>query len=219
MARIHVFGDESGDFNFTKSPNSSRVFLVCTVAMNDCACADALLALRRELIWNYVPVGECFHASEDKQEVRNAVFAALKPMDFTVQATIMEKSKAQAHVRISNSRFYHYGWYYHWKFVAPKLLKPTSEALITTAKVQTGKKQAVFTHAVNDSIEQTTRSTWQTHFCLAAHDPCLQIADYCAWALFRKWESGGAELRPYNEIASKVTHEFDMWRRGTVHYY
>jgi hypothetical protein len=219
VAITYIFGDESGNFHFTHDPHGSRYFLVCTIAMKDCGCAADLLTLRRDLIWRGEEVGDCFHASEDKQKVRDAVFAAIKPMNFTVQATLLEKSKAQPQLRVANSRFYHYAWFYHWSYVAPKVLQAKSDALITTARMLNGKKQAVYTHAINDSLAQTTRSNWKTHFCLPPHDPCLQIADYCAWALYKKWESGGKELRPYNEIAEKVTHEADMFKRGTVHHY
>src|SRR5690242_5546376 len=133
MGRIHIFGDESGNFHFTRQAHGSRFFLVCTVAMADCSCAVTLLALRRKPIWEGAPVGECFHASEDKQEIRNAVFKAMRPMDFSIQATILEKSKSQAPLRVSPGRFYQYAWFYHWLYVAPKLLGAKSEALITTA--------------------------------------------------------------------------------------
>jgi hypothetical protein len=45
----------------------------------------------------------------------------------------------------------------------------------------------------------------------------LQVADYCSWAVSRKWERGvHAE---YDLIAAKIRSEFDLWARGTVHYY
>jgi hypothetical protein len=55
----------------------------------------------------------------------------------------------------------------------------------------------------------------QTTFCPAAADPCVQIADYCAWAIQRKWER--ADERSYRLIAGKIDHEYDLWARGTVH--
>ena len=220
MGRLYVFGDESGNFHFTSEPHGTRVFLVCTVAFKDCSAAHELLNLRRQLVWDEAPVADHFHATEDKQDVRDAVFGALHSMDFSIQATILEKSKAQPQTRLSNARFYHYAWYYHWKYVAPKLMNRNTEVLITTAKVDKApKKQATFTSAVNDSLQQTTQSKWLAHFCLSATEPGLQIADYCAWAIFRKWESSGRDTRSYDLIRTKIIHEADMWRRGTHHYY
>jgi len=218
--RVYVFGDESGNFHFVKKPHASRYFIICTVSMRQCDIGARLLDLRRELVWRKFPVGDAFHASEDKQQVRDEVFAVMRASDFQVQATILEKSKAQPQVRVSEERFYHYGWYYHLRFVIPKIIGKTTEALFTTAKVKTHKKQAAFTHAVNDSIQQTLpREQWATHFCYSAQDPCLQIVDYCAWAIQRKWESGGKDARYYGMIQAKINHEVDSWSRGTTHYY
>ena len=51
----------------------------------------------------------------------------------------------------------------------------------------------------------------------AAIDPALQVADYCSWAIQRKWERGDA--RSYASIANKVKSEFDLFERGKVIYY
>jgi hypothetical protein len=220
MARIHVFGDESGNFHFVRQPHASKYFIVCTVSMSDCSIGAKLLDLRRELVWKKMPVKEAFHASEDSQEIRSAVFETITKCDFRIQASILEKSKAQPQVRPSEERFYHYGWFYHLKFVVPKIIKKDDEALFTTAKVKTKKKQAAFTHAVNDSIAQTIGGKrWATHFCFSAQDPCLQVVDYCAWALQKKWETNSKELRPYNLIRDRINHEADIWSHGNTHHY
>lgn len=220
MARLHVFGDESGNFHFVRKKHASKYFIICTVSMENCDIGAQLLELRRELVWKKLPVYEVFHASEDKQGVRDAVFELLKPADFKIQATIMEKSKAQPQVRPSEERFYHYGWYYHFRYAAPKIFGNDDSVLITAAKVKTAKKQAAFTHAVNDTLQQTIpRERWATHFCYSAQDPCLQVVDYCAWAIQKKWESDHKELRSYNLISDKINHEVDMWSHGNRHYY
>jgi len=50
-----------------------------------------------------------------------------------------------------------------------------------------------------------------------AADPCLQIADYCAWAIQRKWER--QDLRSYDLIRAKIRSEYDLWAKGTDYYY
>ena len=112
MSRLFFFADEAGDFNFSRHPKASKYYIVCTITCDSCSIGTALLDLRRDLIWNKAPVAEYFHAAEDKQAIRDRVFDVLKAQNFSIQATIMEKSKAQPHVRITNHRFYHYGWYY-----------------------------------------------------------------------------------------------------------
>ena len=45
----------------------------------------------------------------------------------------------------------------------------------------------------------------------------LQIADYCCWAVFRRYERGDTNY--YDRIKSAVQSEFDIFRNGTTHYY
>jgi hypothetical protein len=219
MSRLFIFADEAGCFNFSRKQGASKYYTVCTISCGDCAAMGAaLLNLRRELVWDELPVGEYFHASEDKQVVRDKVFDLLQKQNFKIQATIMEKSKAQPHIRKTNHRFYNYGWFYHFKFAAPKIItRNIREMRITTASIGTQRGQREFTSAVNDVVQQVVKSDWRTNFCRSIGDPCLQAADYCTWAIQRKWESGNA--KSYDLIKDKINHEVDMWSHGTTHYY
>lgn len=51
----------------------------------------------------------------------------------------------------------------------------------------------------------------------ASTDLCIQAADYCSWAVLRKWEGG--DRRSYARIANKIGREYDLFQRGTVTYY
>jgi Protein of unknown function (DUF3800) len=216
MTRLYIFADETGDFEFVRGRNVSRYFILCTVSMGSCYVGTALVELRRRLAWDGHQLGDYFHATTDKQAVRDAVFEVIRQYQFSVQATIMEKSKAQPQVRSSRSRFYQYGWYYHFKYGAK--FPAQSELLMTAASIGTKKERASFTGAVDDVMRQTIRGTnWITTFCPAAADPCLQVADYCAWALQRKWEKN--DIRSYELIRDRINYEYDLWSKGTVHYY
>lgn len=57
------------------------------------------------------------------------------------------------------------------------------------------------------------------NFCPAAADPCLSVVDYCAWAIQRKWESAGKDIRSYDLIKDRITYEYDLWEHGNVHHY
>jgi hypothetical protein len=92
--------------------------------------------------------------------------------------------------------------------------------MVTTASVATKKGQAVFSDAVTDVVQQTVRldnESRQTFFCSAASDPCLQVADYCTWAIQRKWEK--EDQKAYSLIKPKIAHEYEMWSHGLTHYY
>jgi hypothetical protein len=217
-SRKHLFADEAGDFNFSPKKEASRYFIICTVCMDGCDIGHKLLELRRELAWSKAPLGDYFHASEDKQAVRDRVFELIARDKFAVDATIMEKCKAQPQTRTSDARFYQYGWYFHLKHVAPRVMCGANELMITAASLGTKREQAHFTSTVNDVAQQIgTAFAWATSFCASAADPCLQIADYCTWAIQRKWEK--ADTRSYDLIKDKILREYDLWQWGTTKYY
>lgn len=221
MSRKFIFADEAGDFTFERRPNVSRYFILCTIAMeDDAALAAAILQHRRNLAWEGSQLGDYFHASTDKQAVRDSFYETLLKHPFTVQATIMEKSKAQPHVRESKPRFYKFSWYYHFKHGTKGEFTHKQDALITSACLGTKRERAAFQDAVHDVMRQTMRACeWHTDFMPAAADPCLQAADYCAWAIQRKWESENVDMRSYNLIQDRITYEYDLWEHGAHHYY
>lgn len=218
MPDTFIFADEAGCFAFQRQQGASRYFILCTIATDSCQVGTDLLSLRRRLAWEGADLGDCFHACTDKQAVRDAVFETILPHKFTVQATVMEKSKAQPQVRESRPTFYKYGWYYHFRYGTGGLMLPNSEALITAASIGTKKERLSFTGAVDSVMRQTLRAkTWRTDFWPSGADPCLQVADYCAWAIQRKWERGDA--RSYDLIKDRITYEYDLWAHGQTHYY
>jgi hypothetical protein len=167
------------------------------------------------------PVLPSSRTSTDKQAVRDKVFEAICKREFTIQATItiMEKSKAYPRVRETRPRFYQYGWYYHFRHGTPKFVAKASELMVVAASIGTRKEKAAFQRAVGDVLAQTVKKPCKVNFCPAAADPCLQVADYCAWAIQRKWESNLKDLRSYNLIKERITYEYDLWARGNKHFY
>jgi hypothetical protein len=218
MPLHYVFADEAGCFTFERKPNVSRYFILCTVTMADHAVAHDLLSLRRYLAWQGVELNDYFHATADSQAVRDKVFETILAHNFRVQATIMEKSKAQPHIRSSKSRFYKYGWFYQFKHGTKYSLPAFKNTLITAASIGNKKEKLSFLSAINDVMGQTMAiNPWKTDFRSAASDGCLQVADYCAWAIQRKWERN--DLRSYDLIRDRISYEYDLWSRGTTHYY
>lgn len=220
MPRTFVFADEAGCFTFEKRPNVSKYFILNTVSMDSCAVGDALVRLRREMAWAEKPLGDYFHASTDKQEVRDAVFAEICKHDFKVQTTIMEKTKAQPQVRVDRPRFYKTGWYFHFKHGAPHKTYAGTELMVVTASLGTKKERIAFEEAVTDVLKQTVPDLQcKPNFCPAVADPCLSVVDYCAWAIQRKWESAGKDVRSFDIIKDRITYQYELWEHGTTHYY
>ncbi len=50
-------------------------------------------------------------------------------------------------------------------------------------------------------------------------DPCLQVADYCAWAV-QRWESKDHwDVRSYDLIKDRITYEYELIKPGKKTYY
>ena len=214
----YIFSDEAGDLTFKRGQNISKYFIICTVTTTDLSFAAALVKLRRRLIWDKIDVGDYFHATTDSQEVRNQVYNVITKHSFKVQATICEKSKAQPHITSSKAVFYQYPWYYTVKHQLAHQIKDGEKLFVTAASIGTKKEKKLYVNVLEDVFHQTVKSgKWVVDFRPASCDPCLQLADYCAWAIQRKWERN--DTRSYDLIKDKITREYDLWKRGAKHYY
>lgn len=215
----YVFADEAGCLVFRRSPHVSRYFILCTVTSDDCCVGNELLALRRELAWEGLHLeADQFHASEDPEAVRQRVFQLLAGLDLQADITLFEKSKALPRIRETEEQFYKYAWYFHFKNVARNRLKRGDDVLIHAASIGTKKRRQAFRAVLNDVAQQVLPgSRWQTTFWQSSSDPCLQVADYLAWAVQRKVERNDA--RHHSLIAHHICSEYDIFRTSELHHY
>ena len=223
MTERYVFGDEAGTPRF--HPKDSRYFILTTVTLPDCSAGDALLALRRQLAWEGVETHHTFHATEELQAVRDRVFEVIRGLDFFIDTTIFEKRKVVPHNRTSEAYFYQFAWFYHLKFLCEyKLTQPNLRLLIVPASLgERRSRREAFAGAVRNVVAQVARvDEAQCAFWMGRSDPCLWLADYCCWAIQRKWEHPGQphpDLRSYDLIKDKIRSEFDIFRNGNTTYY
>ncbi|BCJ59779.1 DUF3800 domain-containing protein [Micromonospora endophytica] len=222
MARRFLFSDESGDLTFTKGPNISRYFAVGTLVIDEPELRKlraTLAALRDELAFRNHGLDSYFHATDDPYDVRQAVFGVLSSLDFQFDVTLLEKSKAQPHVRQDDATFFRYAWYYHLNWIAPRIFDPNDEALIVAAELGTKKTRKAFRGAIDAVLTQciSYRVKRSLAFWPCASDFALQAADYCTWAVTRKRERGDHTY--FDMIQSKIRYEYDLWAAGKTHYY
>ncbi|MFN8512717.1 MAG: hypothetical protein U0232_03495 [Thermomicrobiales bacterium] len=130
-----------------------------------------------------------FHATEEQQGVRDRVFALLMTQAFRIDATIFEKSKAHPHLRNDPDRFYRTAWHAHMRHLAPRIADAMDELLVVAASIGTKRQRIGIHQSINNVIGAVApAAAYRTAFWSASSDPCLQIADYCCWAIQRKWE-------------------------------
>lgn len=228
---LFIFLDESGNLDF--SENGTKYFsLTALCTFEPASGRDALMHLHYSLIDSGHPL-ECFHATEDKQDIRDEVFKhiATMPDKFFIYTIIAEKSKA------------HPSLYFKWilKKGAKKKVKDESPfydrlcrtilKYIFSSPRYAGTKRivvvlsSIFTQEQRRSIEQTLKAylsdctsiPFFIFFKSNKADLNCQLADYCGWAVFIKWERN--ELRSYKLISNRLRSEFDIFRFGQTHHY
>jgi len=91
---VYLFFDESGDLNFTLSGSRYYFFGALTTRTPE-LLTNPLSKLQYELLAEGVEV-ERFHASEDRQVVRDRVFAIIREIGgFEFDAVVIDKRKVE----------------------------------------------------------------------------------------------------------------------------
>ena len=176
-----MLADEAGNTDFRPvRPGVSRYFILTMVTLTSYDIGGELLALRRELAWRGVGLDTEFHATEDKQDIRDQVFGVIQAHDFRIDATILEKSKTRPHLRHTHARFYQYAWFYHMKYVTARVLQGHDEIMVIGASMGTRKTRATFRGAIQDVMGQVAPEVPHAVASWACQsDPCLQVGTGC----------------------------------------
>jgi hypothetical protein len=202
---------------FKRGAGVSQYFIIGTATLGDPSVGTRLIELRRELAWNGL-VLEQFHAHSDKQRVRDRVFDIIANSDVRVDATILDKTKAQDHLRADPLRFYKQACYLHFKYVAQRIAHSLDELFVVMSSLQIKRKKQAVHWSVKDVVQQVSPTAlFHTAFWSSTSDPCLQVADYVTWAIQRKFESNDA--RSYDLISHLIQTEFQPFSAGTEVYY
>lgn len=211
---LYIFIDEGGNFDF--SPRGTKYFTLTTVTKFRPFLLDkALTDIKYDLIEKGMNI-ECFHASEDKQMVRNIVFDAIRNNlnNLQIDCLVVEKDKVPLHMREVKD-FYPYMLGYILKRVFhTSIEKDPSEIIVITDSIPVKKKR----HIIEKSIKQTLSGMLPegVEYNLLHHSSkscnILQVVDYCNWAIFKKWEYG--DMRSYSQIRDAVGWECNIFEQG-----
>jgi hypothetical protein len=214
---LYLFLDESGNFDF--SPTGTKYLTFTCLATEDPTYGVLeLYNLKHDLIEQGYNV-ESFHATEDKQIVRDRVFSILnKCRNFTIDSIIVEKCKTNPTIR-DPVIFYPKIHTYLLKYVFARYPAESFEKLIIfTDQLPVRKKREAITKALKMGIKESVPGkTYSILHHQSKSHIYLQIVDYCSWAIYVKWER--KEFRPYKEIKDKIKSEFDIFKHGRTRYY
>jgi hypothetical protein len=104
------------------------------------------------------------------------------------------------------------------RHLAPRIVGKADELLVIATSIGTERQRTSFHQSITSVISAVAPTTaFRTAFWSAGTDPCLQIADYCCWAIQRKWERN--DPRSYALIADRLESEYDFFQWSSVRYY
>jgi hypothetical protein len=224
MKTLYLFIDESGNFDF--SPKGTRFFVLTILSTtNPYDIGAPLLKLRYDLLQNYAcgPRMEeqgYFHASEDAQQVRNAVFSILSKIDcaMRIDSVIAQKNRAAPLFHQEPMRFY--------KMLGETALKYAStraewqgfgQVVAVFSGILDRKKRGMLKQTFKLFIKEFAKMQFALYFHDSKFDLCTQVVDYFCWAIYRKWESN--DDRSYALVQHLVKSEFLIFDRGGTKYY
>lgn len=213
---LYIFLDEAGNLDFSK--NGTRYFVLSGITKERPFHAYKQMT---ELKYNLVERGmdlEYFHAAEDTQNTRNEVFDIIEKnlAGVAVDAIIVEKTKVDAALR-ADEQFY--------PIVLGNLLREIlkqhpiaefHEVIVFTDSLPVSRKRAAVEKGVKltlaTMLPASVRYRVLHHASKSNMD--LQIADYCTWAIYRKWN--GQDSRSFDRIRAVVRSEWDVLQAGGV---
>ncbi len=228
-----LFGSKGRDR--LSDPDAQRFFMLGMVrCADDEAAGTALNRLRKDLLENplyeSIPsmqpdarkTARAFHAKDDHPEIRAKVFELLVGLDFRVYAVIKDMRAVRSYVQNRNRMHANY------RYTPNELYDLTVRMLFKQRLHKHDGYRITFARRGKSDRTRTLRNELEkTRRCFLEeqkknHDPeieirpsypweepCLQVADYCLWALQRCYERH--ESRFIRALWSKVSllHDVD----------
>jgi hypothetical protein len=202
---VYLFFDESGNLDF--SPNGSRHFCFGVLTLRDPGpLTAALTRLRYSLIEQGLEL-ECFHATEDRQAVRNQVFEALAEVGgFEVDLLLADKRTMHPALR-DPFEFYCRHGHVIMEAALDRVRHLDDTIVVITDTVPLQRERKAVAKAFRTAIR---RSLGDRHFNIVHHASAahagLQAVDYCTWAFQRKLRG---DSRAYERIQEWIRSEWE----------
>jgi hypothetical protein len=214
-----MFLDEGGNLDF--SAKGSRYFsLSCITIERPFLLHTALDGYKYDLI-EFGKNIEYFHCADDNSFVRARVFQIIQQnlQAFRIDSLIVEKCKTGPALQ-ETMKFYPKMLGYLIRYVVKGYdLNKVDEIIVITDSIPVNKRRQAIEKAVKTTLAEMLPIDTEyriLHHASKSHYG-LQIADYCNWAILRKWERGDAEH--YETIKPSLQSEYNIFQSGTRKYY
>lgn len=212
---LYLFLDEAGNLDFSR--NGSKYFVLGGVTKERPFHAYKELT---EFKYDQVERGtalEYFHASENAQAVRNGVFDIIEKhlAGVAVDAVIVEKQKVDAALHAEEQFYPKVLGTLLRKILKNYPLAEFSEVIVFTDSLPVLRKRGAVAKGVKVTLAAMLPATvrYRVLHHASKSNMDLQIADYCTWAIYRKWN--GHDARSFQRVQAAVRSEWDVLEAGT----
>lgn len=187
-----------------------------------------LVRLRYDLLKNGHNL-EYFHATEDKQLIRKAVFSEIAILDdLEIDAIIAQKNKTNPSLytevtpwknKKSDEKFYELMIRTLLGYIFQRYATTTDidTIVVVVGALFTGAKRDLILKNVKNFLKTKVGKPFHIYFHQVKADINCQLADYCGWAIYVSYEKN--ESRPIQIISKKIKSKFDIFSTGTTTYY
>ena len=209
----YIFLDESGNFDF--SSRGSRYFLLTSVSMKRPFLAARTMDEYKHDCLEYGLNLEYFHCYRDGRDIRRRVFDLIAShLDgMNIDCLVIEQARTDPALR-EDRRFYPELLSHLLKLVLPTELKTdgVEKVIVITDTIPVNKKRIAAEKAVRTALRSVLPPRMKYHILhhQSRSHYGLQVADYCCWAIFRKWQTG--ERAWYDHIKPAVRNEVEFYR-------
>ena len=207
---VYIFLDESGNFDF-RGAGSRHLVMTCVGMRRPFPAWELLDDYKYRCIENGTDM-EYFHCYADRKHVRNTVFNVIAQhlddvriscVRYRKDESISYDAGTQEAIPVDVGLFAEEGAGRGGKTLRSKMSSSSPTPFPVNEKRKTIVKSiqmAVARHQPPNMKYRILHHQSRTHYG-------LQIADYCCWAIFRKWESGDCSW--YDRIQPAVKGEFN----------
>ena len=210
---LFMFIVESGNFDF--SERGTRHFVMAgVIALAPLGTVNELQALRYRLLAQGQDIRQ-FHASEDRQAVRDEVFDIMPRLsDVNVHVVFGTKMNAGADLR--NDAAFHalFGGSLVQFAVDSHAASEYRQIVVVFDQALTKSKQGVFHAAVKQQLKALGKP-FHLYFQPMIADMNGQLADYVSWSKFVQLERG--EGRPWAAVRQSLTVTEQELLPGSTH--
>src|SRR6266540_4210230 len=183
QADVYIFGDEAGIPDDFGNLAINRYFMVVTATLVDCSWLPRLDGLGQALRGKLgIPqIGRPFHAAKDNPQVKRDVLQLISGQELRIDATVIDKQTLRPELRRR-----------HRLYAAMRAYGAASSSVLGLGQLGVMRLGALPVLVIGNHSSPSTELG-------------LQVADYCAWPIQRKWER--RDLSAYNLVKNRVRSE------------